>query len=285
MRAQLLMALVFLPVLLSAQERVTLRGRIVNKQGEAIEYVHVGIPKLEIGTISSAEGLFEIEVPYDTLEFHHVSYETGYHPVTGPAENLVIVLEDAELPPAVFIGGETKEKYLHKAGTPMPSGLVAFSLDSENHKGKEIGSVAHAKKPFLIKNIHFTINSCYIPGCVVAVNIYRIEGQKESFTNILHKPIYTNVAYSKTPQEFDIQPDETILLEPGKYFVAFQIVDCDEQAFKNYLATPESERNHTEMNLYCTLYFKSSYVREIALGQLKHVPVNMGISIKGLEYQ
>ncbi len=286
MRTRLVFTLAFLPVLLSAQERVTVQGRIVNNKGEAIEYVHVGIPKSGIGTVSSAEGVFEISVPSDTLEFHHVSYETGYYLVTGPAEDLVIVMEEAELHPAVFIGGETKEKYLLRAGTPVlgNGGVISFGLKTENYKGTEIGSVAHTRKPFLVQNIHFSIKSNYIPGCVVSVNIHKIEGKKESFTNILNKPIYADVAVSKDPQQFDIQPDEPVLLEPGKYFISFQIVGCDEQALKDYLATPETERNHWDMTLDCIIYFKSSYIRETALGELRHLPVNMGISVKGLEY-
>ena len=47
-------------------------------------------------------------------------------------------------------------------------------------------------------------------------------------------------------------PEETLLLEPGRYFIA---------------------------------YFKSSYLREAALGRMEHFPVNIGVAVKGLEYQ
>ena len=30
-------------------ERVTVKGRIVNERGEAVEYVQVGVPRLQIG--------------------------------------------------------------------------------------------------------------------------------------------------------------------------------------------------------------------------------------------
>ena len=92
MRIKLLLALAVFPAMLSAQERVTVRGRVVNSQGEIIEYVQLGMPGSGIGTISTADGRFEIEVPSDTLEFHHVSYQTGYYPVSGPADDVVIVL-------------------------------------------------------------------------------------------------------------------------------------------------------------------------------------------------
>ena len=107
----------------------------------------------------------------------------------------------------------------------------------------------------------------------------------ESFVNILHKPIYFDVAVSGHPQDFDIQPEETILLEPGRYFIAFQIVGYDEQAMQDFLAKPEEEREPREVTTDFVIHLKSSYIREAALGEMIHLPVNIGIAVKGLEYQ
>ena len=285
MRIRLLLALAVFPVMLSAQERVTVRGRIVDEKGEAVEYVHVGIPKLGIGTVSTVDGRFEIKVPGDTLEFHHVSYQTGYYPVSSPDNDLVIVLQDSELPPAVFIGGETKEKYLLRPGTRFVGAQGGFDARDGIDKGKEVGSVAKARKPFLIKDILFTIMGNRIPGCVVSINIYRIEGEPKEFINILHRPIYADVAISDGRQDFDIQPEESILLEPGIYYISFSLVDCDMDAVRRFQETPESERHPTDMQLYTNIYFKSSYYRESSLAKLEYIPVNIGVAVKGLEYQ
>ena len=285
MRKRLILPFLLLPFCVFSQERVHVRGRIVNEKSEAIEYVHVGIPKLGIGTISSEDGSFEVEVPADTLEFHHVSYETGFYPVSGDEGEVLIVLRDSELPPAVFIGGDTKEKYLLRPGKKIPGGAGDFYFEGGVVKGMELGSVAHARKPFMVKDILFTIGSNYIPGCVAEINIYRIEGEPEQFKNILHKPIYVKVADSGEKQDFDIQTEESILLEPGRYFIAFTLVGCDMDAVRQFLEKPESERGFHTMHLYTPLYLKSSYLRSTALGELKHFPFNIGISIKGLEYQ
>lgn len=284
---RLLLALFLVPFSLFGQESVQVKGRIINEQGDAVEYVQVGIPKLQLGTISTADGRFEITVPKDnTLEFFHVSYQTGHHVVTGPAEDLVIVLHENELPPAVFIGGDTKEKYLLRRGTKVAgnSGLLVFEPKTGSTKGVELGSVAKTTKPFLVQEIQFEIRSNTIPDCVVSVNIYRIEGKNEDFVNVLQKPIYVNVAESEKPQDFNIRPDETVLLEPGRYYISFQIVDCNEKALEEYLRTPESERDFSKMRLSTILYFKSSYTRKAALGEMEHVPVNIGMVVKGLEY-
>lgn len=285
MRIKLLLALAVFPAMLSAQERFPVSGRIVDEKGEAVEYVHVGIPKLGIGTVSTVDGRFEIRVPGDTLEFHHVSYQTGYYPVSGPADDVVIVLNDSELPPAVFIGGETKEKYLLRPGTRFVGAQGGFDARDGIDKGKEVGSVAKARKPFLIKDIMFTIMGNRIPGCVVSVNIYRIEGEPKEFKNVLHKPIYADVDISDGRQDFDIQPEESILLEPGSYFISFSLVDCDMDAVRRFQETPESERTPTDMQLYTNIYFKSSYYRESSLAELQYIPINIGISVQGLEYQ
>ena len=94
-----------------------------------------------------------------------------------------------------------------------------------------------------------------------------------------------NVAESSSQQEFHIQPEETIFLEPGKYFISFQIVDCNEEALRAYLATPNEDRDHSKMRLSSSIYLKSSYIRKAALGKMEHLPVNIGMVVSGLEYQ
>ena len=117
------------------------------------------------------------------------------------------------------------------------------------------------------------------------LRFHRIEGKKESFVNVLHKPIYFDVAVSNDPQDFDIQPEETLLLEPGRYFIAFQIVGCNNEALQAFLAKKQEERKIWEMSMDFNIYLKSSYIREVALGEMEHLPVNIGVAVKGLEYQ
>ena len=287
MRIKLAIALASLPILLSAQERVTVRGRIINEAGDAVEYVHVGMPKYQIGTISTGDGIFEVEVPCDTLEFFHVSYQQESYTIKSASDDVLIVLHQQELTPAVFIGGNTKEKYLLRPGTNVLKnmGIITTALQSEHPLGRELGSVALAKKPFLVKDILLSVRSNNIPGCVASINIYLVEGKNKSFVNVLHKPIYFDVAVSNDPQDFDIKPEETILLEPGRYFIAFQIVGYDELALKAYLAKPENERAVGEMTMDFNIFLKSSYIREVALGEMESLPVNIGVAVRGLEYQ
>ena len=287
MRFHCLLFLLLLPFALGAQESVSVRGRIVNARGEAVEYVQIGIPRLGIGTISSFDGSFELSVPSDTLEFHHVSYRTACFPVVGPVDELLITLEDAELAPAVLIGGETREKYLLRPGTNLfgKRGSAGFSLWNGSMKGVEVGSVARAAKPFLVQEIQFDIKANHIPGCVVSVGIYRIEGKEDVFTPVLHKPIYVKIPESGEPQRFRVSPDETLLLEPGRYFFSFQLVDYDTQALEAFLAIPEAERELNAMKLFTPLFLKRSYLRYAAVGQFDRISFNIGMGVKGLEFR
>ena len=287
MNTKLFLVFLLLPVCVFAQDRVTVRGRIVNEKGEAVEYVHVGVPSLQIGTISTLDGHFEITMPPETLEFFHVSYETASYPVTGAEDDVVIVLHEQELPPAVFIGGKTKEKYLIQAGLKINEriGCADFYRPGGGGKGAELGCMAKVRKPFLIKDIQFTILDNHIPGCVASINLYRLEGDSESFVNILHKPIYFNIIESDSRQVYNIQPEEIILLEPGRYFVALQVVATDEDAVRRILETPESERHPRALHMSTPLYFKSSYERYSTMGKMMKIPVNIGVGVKGLEYQ
>lgn len=252
-------------------EKFLVKGRIINELGDAVEYVQVGIPKYDIGTISKADGTFEIEVPADTLEFHHVSYRTGLQPVSGPEKEMVIIMESEELEPAVFNASDTKEKYLIRPGRKILGnyGVISFQAQPKNNGIIEMGSKASVKKPFLVQKIRFTINSNQIPGCVASINIYRIEG--DEFINILHKPKYFDIPVSDTSRTFELQPDEPVLLEPGKYFVSFMVVDYDE------VDEPKE--------MTASLHLKSSYMRRSVLGKFNHIPVNIGVAVKGLEYR
>ena len=283
----LLTAVLLFPICTLAQKSFTVQGRIINEKGEAVEYVQVGIPKLNIGTVSTVDGHFKINVPADTLEFRHVSYQAASFPVAGAADDVVIVLKENELPPVVLIAGKMKEKYLVRPGKKVlgDKGAISIALATTEFKGGELGSVARTKKPFKIKDIELTLRDNSIPDCIASINICRIEGKKESFVNVLNKPIYFNVPVSKTPQRLVIHPSETILLEPGNYFIAFQIVECNKEALETYLAKPEKDREKNEMKMTTAIFLKSSYLRENALGKMQHIPVNIGIAVKGLEYQ
>ena len=192
-----------------------------------------------------------------------------------------------QLTPAIIIDGASKEKYLLRPGAKLfgGQGIITSSFRNGSIEGRELGAVVKAKKPFLVKDILISVHSNHIPGYVASIIFYRIEGKEETFVNVLHKPITFDVAVSNEPQHFDIKPEESVLLEPGKYFIAYQTVDYDAEALQAFLAKPEDEREYWEMSIDFNVHLKSSYLREAALGKMEPFPVNIGIAVKGLEFQ
>ena len=191
----------------------------------------------------------------------------------------VMVYSQEQLPPAVVIGKNVKEKFLVRPGAKvMGNGaLGAFLLRSEQDFEREIGSYTQVKKPFLVKDVSLSIHENTIPGCVAAINIYQIGGKKE--------PLFFNVAVSDKPMDYHIRPEKPLVLEPGNYFIAFQIAGCDKEALKEFLAKPEKERGYDEMALYFVLHLKKSYGRDTPLDEMEHCPFNMGVAVKGMEYK
>ncbi len=265
---------------LSAQEVAdTLRGRIVNAAGKPVEYVHIGIPSQKLGTISSRDGQFELVIPRSksgTVEFHHVSYQTYYLPVSEFSKHLTIALSEQELAPAVAYSGRVRERFLVKRGVAILSDKASvagvFLPPKDAEKSGELGSVANVKHPFRVEEIAFPMLDNNIPGCVVSFSIYKVSNNDTVFENILSKPIYVKIPLCKSSQMVTVHPGEDIVLEPGRYFFGVQVVDYDRDAYKG------------KEGLTCRLYFQGSYYRETPVAKPEHLPVNIGLSVKGKEY-
>ena len=191
----------------------------------------------------------------------------------------VMVYAQEQLPPAVVIGKNVKEKYLVRPGAKVMgnNALGAFQLRSEKDMEREIGTITQVKKPFLVKDISLSIHENTIPGCVAAINIYQIGGKKE--------PLFFNIAVSDKPKDYHIRPEKPLVLEPGKYFIGFQIAGCDKEALKAFLAKPEKERKYYEMALYFVLHFKNGHGRETPQSKMERNHFNMGLAVKGTDYK
>lgn len=263
---------------LSAQEVAdTLRGRVVNAAGTPVEYVHIGIPDQKLGTISTRDGQFELVVPRSkagTVEFHHVSYETYYLSPSDFSKNLTIALSNQQLAPAIAHSGRVRERYLLKRGMSFLDGqaLGVFTPAEGTDQSGELGSAVNVKHPFRIEEIALPTVSNSIAGCVLSFNIYRVSDHDSVFESILTHPIYAKIPVSSSAQTVTVHPGEDIVLEPGRYFFGVQVVDYDRDAYKG------------KEGLTCRLYFQGSYYRETPVAKPEHLPVNIGLSVRGKEY-
>ena len=264
----MLIAIMTIASPVSAQTIV--KGCIVNERSETIEYVSIGFEEDSVGTISDANGNFELEIPTNRkndLVFTHVSFQKAVVPYETYAngQQLTVTMKDKVVELAEVVVGK-KNKPQKIAGKAISGPMASF-----RGKGKadalEWGPVFRSKKDYVISDILLTIKGSSYQWCVLSFNIYEIQGDK--FVNILNKPIYQRIEKSDGKQRLDIQPEETIVLKGKKrYYISVAVIDSDSYG-----------------NLDMQSQFKTSYARNITKGKKRKLPIGPAIQVKGYEIE
>ena len=264
----MLIAIMTIASPVSAQTIV--KGCIVNERSETIEYVSVGLEEDSIGTISDANGNFELEIPTNRkndLVFTHVSFQKAVVPYETYAngQQLTVTMKDKVVELAEVVVGK-KNKPQKIAGKAISGPMASF-----RGKGKadalEWGPVFRSKKDYVISDILLTIKGSSYQWCVLSFNIYEIQGSK--FVNILNKPIYYRLEKSNDKQRLDVQPEETIVLKgKKKYYISVAVIDSDRYGILDMQSQ-----------------FKTSYARNITKGKKRKLPIGPAIQVKGYEIE
>ena len=246
------------------------KGCIVNERSETIEYVSIGFEEDSVGTISDANGNFELEIPTNRkndLVFTHVSFQKAVVPYETYAngQQLTVTMKDKVVELAEVVVGK-KNKPQKIAGKAISGPMASF-----RGKGKadalEWGPVFRSKKDYVISDILLTIKGTSYQWCVLSFNIYEIQGDK--FVNILNKPIYHRIEKSNSKQRLDIQPQETIMLKGKKrYYISVAVIDSDSYGILDMQSQ-----------------FKTSYARNITKGKKRKLPIGPAIQVKGYEIE
>ena len=264
----MLIAIMTIASPVSAQTIV--KGCIVNERSETIEYVSIGFEEDSVGTISDANGNFELEIPTNRkndLVFTHVSFQKAVVPYETYAngQQLTVTMKDKVVELAEVVVGK-KNKPQKIAGKAISGPMASF-----RGKGKadalEWGPVFRSKKDYVISDILLTIKGSSYQWCVLSFNIYEIQDSK--FVNILNKPIYHRIEKSNSKQRLDIQPQETIMLKGKKrYYISVAVIDSDSYGILDMQSQ-----------------FKTSYARNITKGKKRKLPIGPAIQVKGYEIE
>ena len=271
-----LLLLLFFVITITAQSKTTITNKIVSESGDVIEYATIGIPSKKIGTLSDANGVFTLNIDAetsDTLVIRHVSYEEKRISITeclNTTDN--IVMQTKQLDEMVVYNGKRKKALFANKGMNIAGGKTEMTI---THKGFEVGSMIETKRVFELQEISFNVHSNNILGAKFSVNIYRQNEATGEFTNTLYKPIYFDIPVNSNKQEIKIKVTENVIIQPGTYFVSIMFVDYDN-------SNNETEQ-HNSINF--PLYLKSSYTRKGIMNELESIPINMGLSLKGIEYR
>lgn len=189
-----------------------------------------------------------------------------------------------ELEAAVLTGSQSKEKKLEGKGMKM---LGACMMMTPRSIGKEIGSIVQTRHPFLVKTISFTVDENRMEGCKADIRIYRIHAEAD-LENIVTMPIYQEIPKADKKTTFSIAPEESILLEPGEYFISFSLTEIagdimERWADSDTWSKDEHFSRYKQDRIFFPAYLKKSYNREGPDRPLARWGANIGIEVIGTE--
>ena len=189
-----------------------------------------------------------------------------------------------ELEAAVLTESRSKAKRLGGKGMKMPGGVMVITPRSI---GKEIGSIVLAKHPFLVKTISFTVDENRMEGCKASIRIYKVHDE-DNLENIVTIPIYQEIPKADKKTTFNISPEESLLLEPGEYYVSFALTEIGNEIMERWAdsdtwSDKEQSTRYMEDRMYFPLYLKTSYTRGNTDHPLTRWGANIGIEVMGIE--
>lgn len=211
-------AFVHLTILAIGQEY---SGNVTNIDCSPIEFVNIGIPMKNIGTVSDLYGNYTINLTNqsdsDSLKFSCI----GFKPYT------IIIKEFKELKEKTIT--LTKEVYTIEEVTVMSKHIKdkTFGVESVSkiftggfskvELGYEFGVLMKNNKKAFLKTMTINIAICDFDSIFFRVNIYRVKG--DEFENILKEPIYVNISKSDIKDKivvdlkpYDLCTDEDFLV-------------------------------------------------------------------------
>lgn len=190
------------------------------------------------------------------------------------------------LPEAVIYSGKKKNKKLANKGMRVAGTRTVWTPENI---GQEIGSVVETENTFQVQEISFNVMSNGIKGLKLSINIYALNEEKMQYCNVMHTPISIDVPLCTDKKKLTVSPTEQLFLVPGRYFVAVKMVDCDasvkEEWSDNDKWDNKKRYSMSKQSIHFPLYLKSSYTRKGIADELEKVPVNLGLTVKGVEYR
>ena len=236
--------LLFLGVLFFPALGQRISGRITDLNGNAIEYVNVGIANTSTGGISDRNGNFSIRIP-DSLKnkqllFSHLSYKAQSLPIpelfrqmseTGEV-TVALPVHAFAIAPVVVLSGRARYRRFEKTYRSAGGYIARSSIDTaqmENNEvariNAEIGTVYTMRNRIWLKTITLHVSRCSQDSVLMRVNLFRYE-DRASIKALLHKPIYIMVRKDLKEAYYDIDVEaDYIVLERGEVAVGLDVVE------------------------------------------------------------
>ncbi len=189
-----------------------------------------------------------------------------------------------ELEAAVLTESKDKEKKLDGKGMKMPGAVIAMT---PRGIAKEIGSIVQTAHPFLVRTISFTVDENRMEGCKASIRIYKIQDE-DNLENIVTMPIFQEIPKADKKTTFSIAPKESLLMDPGKYYISFSLTDIDDEILDRWSdsdtwSDKEQSTKYMDDRIFFPLYVKTSYTRAKTQEPLVKWGANIGIEVRGIE--
>lgn len=254
---------IFLSFGIYAQEN-SISGEIQDSQNNAaLEYVNIGIPDKNVGTVSNAKGNFILKLnekvnPNDTIVFSHIGFETKKVLISQlKSNNNVVKMTPSEntLKEVVVSFKKPKPKQFGRSAKGL--GLMHFNFFSaldktvDDYLSRERGMEFRIKKDCKVTDFNFNITSNEFKSVKFRLNFYKIENGLPS-TILIEKDIIFEVKDNKLGLfTFDLKPYDIYLdKEMGDIAVTIQWIESVKSTEKSKFFAISTAISATENSFY-----------------------------------
>ena len=245
-------------------------GTVLNKQDNTpVEYVNIGIPGKDIGTVSDRSGIFNISLTEtsdnDTLLFSCTGYQTVALTIGDLNKNTGKVFFMSKL-------ANTATPVRTKLSSPVKKtlGITSRSKISDADMeggplGSEWGIIIKTRKPALLENVIINLKGCTFDSIFYRLNIYRI-GKNKDFKNILTRPVYVKLSKDEYADE-----------------IIFNILEENIVVSEDFLITLEQVAHLGKGSIkLCSNLWDETYLRSTSHGKWETLPIGFSISVDAL---
>jgi hypothetical protein len=240
-------SLFLIPLLLAAQPEATkVYGTLRDcEDGSPVYYANIGIIGLGIGTVSSMDGDFFLNIANEHLDciltISRIGYETisynlkEYTPETG----ITISMKPVEIQLSEVNVTATKLKSKIK-GYKTNSRTMVAALDSKS-RGAETGTILTLpKRDGVLKDINFNIVTNNPDSAVFRLNIYSFEDARPG-KNLLRDNIFFPLYRGQTGN-YSIDLSDYEIVVNDDIFISLELLDIFSHEGSDHLSEMASER-------------------------------------------
>lgn len=207
--------------------QTTLRGQVMEAEtGDPIPYVNIGVKALAIGTVSNAEGNFELKLPQmdAVVTFSAIGYETLDISAKElqTQQEIALIRKRYQMPLVEVTATQFTEDKIFGERNDKRGLSIGFG---SQELGAEIGALIELGAPTLIKSANFVLNHAQGDSIFFRVNIYDYQNEQIG-ENLLREHILINTAQRKGVITVDLSGYDLVL--DGAVLLSLEWIHDDE---------------------------------------------------------